>query len=431
MTPRPDARRHHRRAARGPLGALLATVMLAAAATLTGCATFSDTVPSCGDPLRLAIIAQSVPGASYLPCILGLPQGWSTSGFDPSQDGTSFLLNSDRSPGQPVMVRLTAACNDQRGQPLPLTGSRRAHLHPARLDLAPVRRPLYDVFPGGCISYGFDFASRFADRVGGTIRGSRRPVSEAAAAAHPEAETRRGAQPMTELTDAADHSGILTPALRSPAEELEAFPRRRAGRSPGPARGRDSGPSGHGHGRAPRSRRPVRDCSVPDGQRPARLALPARLGHHATGRPRRRPRSGRRGMAGREPRAGGPGSAGGTSAWALSKVAKRIVRRPRPAILLPGTRCRGREAAGLGYLSGHAGVAVALGAAALPRLGTAGRALTLSTVPVVGLTRVYVGAHLPLDVAGGMALGLAIEAAMTLVTSCIAQPAPRGSSEHL
>ena len=121
---------------------------------------------------------------------------------------------------------------------------------------------------------------------------------------------------------------------------------------------------------------------------------------------------------------------GGTSAWALSKVVKRMVRRPRPGILLPGIRCRGREAAGLGYLSGHAGVAVVLGAAALPRLGAAGRALTLSAVPVVGLTRVYVGAHLPLDVAGGMALGLAIEAAMTLVNSCITQPAPRESSKH-
>jgi len=28
---------------------------------------------------------------------------------------------------------------------------------------------------------------------------------------------------------------------------------------------------------------------------------------------------------------------------------------------------------------------------------------------MVGLTRVYVGAHLPLDVAGGAALGLAVE----------------------
>jgi len=104
--------------------------------------------------------------------------------------------------------------------------------------------------------------------------------------------------------------------------------------------------------------------------------------------------------------------AGGTGAWALSKVVKRLVRRPRPALLLPGTRCRGQAAAGLGYLSGHAGVAVALGAAALPRLGPAGRVLTLSAVPLVGLTRIYVGAHLPLDVAGGAALGLIVEAAL-------------------
>jgi len=105
---------------------------------------------------------------------------------------------------------------------------------------------------------------------------------------------------------------------------------------------------------------------------------------------------------------------GGTGAWALSKVVKQAVRRPRPAALLPGARGRGRDAAGLGYLSGHAAVAVALGVAALPRLGPAARALTLTAMPLVGLTRVYVGAHLPLDIAGGVALGLAADAAAGL-----------------
>jgi glycosyltransferase 2 family protein len=108
--------------------------------------------------------------------------------------------------------------------------------------------------------------------------------------------------------------------------------------------------------------------------------------------------------------------ASGTATWALSKLVKQMVRRPRPAALLAGTRCRGRDAAGLGYLSGHAGVAVALGAAALPRLGPAGRALTVTVIPVVGLTRVYVGAHLPLDIAGGAALGLAVEALVSLAS---------------
>jgi undecaprenyl-diphosphatase len=117
--------------------------------------------------------------------------------------------------------------------------------------------------------------------------------------------------------------------------------------------------------------------------------------------------------------------AGGTGTWALAKVVKRAVRRPRPVLLLAGIRRRGRDASGLGYLSGHAGVAVALGAAALPRLGRGGRALALSAIPLVGLTRVYVGAHLPLDVAGGAALGLAVNAAAGAAVAYPARPGRR------
>jgi membrane-associated phospholipid phosphatase len=115
---------------------------------------------------------------------------------------------------------------------------------------------------------------------------------------------------------------------------------------------------------------------------------------------------------------------GGTGAWAAAKLIKQVVRRPRPVELVPGSRCRGREAAGLGYLSGHAAVAVARGAAARPRLGPAGRALALTGMPLVGLTRLYVGAHLPLDIAGGAALGLAADAAAGLVTSGPGRCAP-------
>ena len=106
--------------------------------------------------------------------------------------------------------------------------------------------------------------------------------------------------------------------------------------------------------------------------------------------------------------------AAGTGTWALSKLVKQMVRRPRPAALVSGTRTRGRDASGLGYLSGHAGVAVALGTAAFPRLSRSGRAVVAAAVPVVGLSRIYVGAHLPLDIAGGAALGLAVDAAVAL-----------------
>lgn len=137
---------------------MLATAILAAAATLTGCAAFSSTLPGCADPLRLAIIAQSVAGASYIPCDRGLPQGWSTSGFDPGSGGTSFMLNSDRSPGRPVTVRLAATCKTGGASPSPprapgvLTYTRLASVSPL------FSGSLYDVFPGGCVTYAFGFA---------------------------------------------------------------------------------------------------------------------------------------------------------------------------------------------------------------------------------------------------------------------------------
>ena len=107
--------------------------------------------------------------------------------------------------------------------------------------------------------------------------------------------------------------------------------------------------------------------------------------------------------------------ASGTGTWALSKLVKQMVRRPRPVALVSGTRTRGRDASGLGFVSGHAGVAVALGTAVFPRLSSSGRAVVVAAVPIVGLSRIYVGAHLPLDVAGGAALGLAVDAAVALI----------------
>jgi hypothetical protein len=158
MRPPRNTRRNRRLAARGPLGALLAVVTLGVTATLTGCASSSDPVPGCGDPLRLAIVAQSVPSASYLPCIRDLPPGWTTAGFDPTQDGTSFLLNSDRSPGQPVTVQLTTACKISGASPSPARAP--GALTYTRLDSIRPRFAgrLYDVFPGGCVTYTFDFS---------------------------------------------------------------------------------------------------------------------------------------------------------------------------------------------------------------------------------------------------------------------------------
>jgi undecaprenyl-diphosphatase len=116
--------------------------------------------------------------------------------------------------------------------------------------------------------------------------------------------------------------------------------------------------------------------------------------------------------------------AGGTATWLLAKVVKRVYRRPRPGVLVATTRSRGGAATGMGYVSGHAGVAVALAAAAWPDLGRSGRAAAAAAAPMVAITRVYVGAHLPLDVIGGAALGLAVDGALDWALRAARGPRP-------
>jgi membrane-associated phospholipid phosphatase len=109
----------------------------------------------------------------------------------------------------------------------------------------------------------------------------------------------------------------------------------------------------------------------------------------------------------------------GTSVWALSKLVKRIVGRGRPADHLAGVLIHGATQRGAGFPSGHAAVATALaavGSRVLPR--PAAQAAWVTSALVCG-TRQYVGAHLPLDVVGGAALGLAAGAVTNLALDAV------------
>jgi undecaprenyl-diphosphatase len=104
------------------------------------------------------------------------------------------------------------------------------------------------------------------------------------------------------------------------------------------------------------------------------------------------------------------------SAWELARVVKDIVLRSRPAGYLADIHVRDNAVEGYGFVSGHAAVAFALATALAPWLGRrwlVAVAYTLATL--VALARIYVGAHLPLDVIGGAAIGIACGLAAQLI----------------
>jgi undecaprenyl-diphosphatase len=94
----------------------------------------------------------------------------------------------------------------------------------------------------------------------------------------------------------------------------------------------------------------------------------------------------------------------GYTAWAAAQIVKATVVRDRPDALLTDVVLR-EGAQGLGFVSGHAAIATALATALWPYLSTRGRMLSLVLAAAVGLGRIYAGAHLPLDVVGGAAIG--------------------------
>jgi membrane-associated phospholipid phosphatase len=103
-----------------------------------------------------------------------------------------------------------------------------------------------------------------------------------------------------------------------------------------------------------------------------------------------------------------------TAAWLAAKEVKELVQRERPFGSGLDVTVRD-DSIGLGYASGHSAVAFALYAVAAPHLRPPWRRAALGLACFVAVARIYSGAHLPLDVVGGAALGVILGEAFRAV----------------
>jgi len=91
------------------------------------------------------------------------------------------------------------------------------------------------------------------------------------------------------------------------------------------------------------------------------------------------------------------------------KLVKEIVQRSRPGTSIGDIVTRGDvPLGGLSFVSGHAVIVTAVAGLLTPILPRRWKWVPWVAVALNGLTRIYVGAHNPLDIVGGIGVGLVI-----------------------
>jgi membrane-associated phospholipid phosphatase len=100
---------------------------------------------------------------------------------------------------------------------------------------------------------------------------------------------------------------------------------------------------------------------------------------------------------------------GALTLWLVVELAKALVRRGRPFIRMPQARIVGRRASGRSFPSGHTSQAFFMATlmAGYFHVSVWGVCLLYAVALVVGITRMYMGAHYPRDVLAGAVLGSA------------------------
>lgn len=99
---------------------------------------------------------------------------------------------------------------------------------------------------------------------------------------------------------------------------------------------------------------------------------------------------------------------GGVTVFALTQLLKQVVARPRPYVVLAHVIQREKLIAGYGFPSTHTALATVMALLLVFWLPHKWRWFAVGWIVLVGISRIYLGVHAPLDVVGGFAAGLLV-----------------------
>jgi hypothetical protein len=140
----------------------LSTILALTALLLTGCvinigSSAPECAPATGEVSRAVIvIAQSVPSASWVPCVVSIPVGWNYQSLDAHDGSARFWFDSERDGAKALGIELTPSCRVAGATEVPSE-----RLGVRRYELVTQVSPgyfgkRYYTFPGGCITFHFE-----------------------------------------------------------------------------------------------------------------------------------------------------------------------------------------------------------------------------------------------------------------------------------